>query len=150
MSAAELPRAAAKGDLRAVKRLLQAGVPPNTKGAHGNTGLHLAAAGGHAAVVRALLEGKASPDVHAADGCTPLVSRVVEGGWRRSGEAREASAALPAQAARSALHCPGAQPIFAPPILLFGLPPPTPSAAPRGGGGAGRGVHGAAGGRRCC
>lgn len=68
MSAAELPKAAAKGDARTVKRLLHAGAPPNSKGAHGNTALHLAAAGGHAAVVKALLEGKATPDLHAADG----------------------------------------------------------------------------------
>lgn len=50
----------------------QAGGLPNAKGAHGNTALHMAAAGGHTGCIKALLDTKASVDVHAADGCTPL------------------------------------------------------------------------------
>lgn len=93
-NAAELTKAAGKGDARSVKRLLQGGAPVNAKvrtrgiptavrvrrrgdtspppvdtppppppvlqGAHGNTPLHLAAAGGFTSVIKALLEGKAN------------------------------------------------------------------------------------------
>lgn len=93
-SAAELPKAAAKGDLRTVKRLLAAGTPPNTKGAHGNTALHLAAGGGFAGVCRALLDAKASVNLHAADGCTPL-HRAAAAGHGEACEALFAGGAAP-------------------------------------------------------
>lgn len=38
-TAQELPKAAAKGDVKTVRRLLSGGTPPNTKGAHGATAL---------------------------------------------------------------------------------------------------------------
>lgn len=61
---------------------LQAGALPNAKGAHGNTALHQAAAVGHTACIRALLDSKASVDVHAADGCTPLHRAAANGAYR--------------------------------------------------------------------
>lgn len=58
---------------RTVKRLLSSGTPPNAKGAHGNTALHLAAAEGHVNIIKALLvDPKAGVNLHAADGSTPL------------------------------------------------------------------------------
>lgn len=61
---------------------LQAGALPNAKGAHGNTALHQAAAGGHTACIKALIDSKAAVDVHAADGCTPLHRAAANGAYR--------------------------------------------------------------------
>ena len=49
---AQLLHAAEAGAAADVKRLLQAGVPASTAGADGNSALHLAAAGGHVAVMQ--------------------------------------------------------------------------------------------------
>lgn len=76
--------------LRCPHPLPQAGGLPNAKGAHGNTALHLAAAGGHTGCIKALLDSRATADVHAADGCTPLHRAAAHGGcperlgWRVS------------------------------------------------------------------
>src|SRR5574337_1188586 len=57
-----LVRAAAGGDVRSVKRLLEAGADPNAADADGRTAVTHAAYGGHAEVVRMLLDGGADVD----------------------------------------------------------------------------------------
>jgi len=66
-SAGALHLMAKRGDVRAVKWLLEHGADPNARWSHWDaevTPLHLAALQGHAAVVRVLLEASADPNVH--------------------------------------------------------------------------------------
>lgn len=69
-----LVRAAADGDVRSVKRLLEAGADPNAADADGRTAVTHAAYGGHAEVVRMLLDGGADVDRQDATRANPLLS----------------------------------------------------------------------------
>ncbi|WP_043629512.1 ankyrin repeat domain-containing protein [Nonomuraea candida] len=62
MSTDDLLTAAALGEHDEVRRLLDAGTPPDRPGADGDTALYRAAVQGHAAVVRTLLAAGADPD----------------------------------------------------------------------------------------
>ena len=62
----------ARGDLAAVRALLQSGTDPDRGEASGWTALHQAARRGDTAVARALLEGGATPDLRAREGGTAL------------------------------------------------------------------------------
>ena len=57
---------------RRSRRCLRAGADPDARGRYGNTPLHHAALGGHAAAIAALLEAGADPDARAWNGATPL------------------------------------------------------------------------------
>jgi ankyrin repeat protein len=65
--------AAAANDWEGVKKLLEAGAPPDTYGRDGNTALMIACKEGDADVVRVLLEHKANPLLRPKNGnCPPL------------------------------------------------------------------------------
>lgn len=69
---AELRRAAAAGDLRAVQDLLKREADPNAAAERNRkTPLHVAASAGHAEVVRALIAAGADVDAEDSDGITP-------------------------------------------------------------------------------
>jgi len=76
---APLCRAAASGDVEAVRQLLADGSATSVRCARCRTPLHAAAAAGHAEVVRALLERGADPDLDDDCGTTPLHSASQEG-----------------------------------------------------------------------
>ena len=69
-----LVRAAADGDADRVKRLLEAGAPPDAADADGRTAVTHAAYGGHAEVVRLLLDAGADVDRQDATRANPLLS----------------------------------------------------------------------------
>ena len=60
-----LLEAAGKGQVDAVRALVELGADVQTQGQGGDTALHLAAEKGHGEVVRALVEvGSAAPEIH--------------------------------------------------------------------------------------
>jgi ankyrin repeat protein len=65
-------RAARRGDIAELRRLLESGVDVNCRRLSGRTALTVAAEHGHAAVVRMLLERRADPDARRRDGETAL------------------------------------------------------------------------------
>jgi uncharacterized protein len=70
---ARLRTACAQGDLALIKRLLSAGVDPNSADGDGWSALHYAAAAGHGEVVKTLIEAEANLNVRANKyGWTPL------------------------------------------------------------------------------
>jgi ankyrin repeat protein len=73
---ADLPAAAAFGDLEAVTKLLDLGLPIQSVDAQGADALLRAAGCGHAALVRILLERGADPAQAAPSGATPLSAAV--------------------------------------------------------------------------
>jgi ketosteroid isomerase-like protein len=88
-----LVAAARAGDLAAAMAVLPHGVDANARdGATGETALGIAAAGGHGAVVRALLDHGAAPDILDRDGQAPLHAAA------RSGAAEVVAALLDAGA----------------------------------------------------
>jgi ankyrin repeat protein len=72
----DLPAAAVLGDVDAVRRLLDLGMPIDTADAQGCTALLRAAGGGHRAVVELLLTRGADPKLAARTGATPLSAAV--------------------------------------------------------------------------
>jgi len=64
--------AASVGDLERVRELLEEGIDPNARDAHGETPLHKAASEGHVHVARLLLEHGANPNARDEVGWTPL------------------------------------------------------------------------------
>jgi hypothetical protein len=72
----DLPAAAIAGDLDAVQRLLQLGLPVDALDAQGCTALLRAAGGGHAEIVRKLLEVGADRSLSARTGATPLSAAI--------------------------------------------------------------------------
>jgi ankyrin repeat protein len=72
----DLPAAAIAGDLDAVTRLLQLGLPVDAPDAQGCTALLRAAGGGHAEIVRKLLEVGADRGLSARTGATPLSAAI--------------------------------------------------------------------------
>ncbi len=72
----DLPAAAIAGDLEAVQRLLQLGLPVDALDAQGCTALLRAAGGGHAEIVRKLLETGADRALSARTGATPLSAAI--------------------------------------------------------------------------
>ena len=73
---ADLPAAAIVGDLDAVRRLLDLGLPVDATDSQGCTALLRAAGGGHRALVDVLLERGADPARAANTGATPLSAAV--------------------------------------------------------------------------
>jgi len=69
-----LVRAAADGDARRVKQLLEAGADPDAADADGRTAVTHAAYGGHAEIVRMLLDRGADVDRQDASRANPLLS----------------------------------------------------------------------------
>ena len=74
----QLMRAAIGGDVVRVRQLVQLGAPLDLVDEFGNSALHRACRYGHAAVAKALLDGKfegrgAAIDLQSADGWTPLI-----------------------------------------------------------------------------
>lgn len=67
------------GDANAVRAQLAAGSDVNARDEHGQTGLMLAAHGGHEAVVRVLVDAGAQLDASAKFGLTALMLAVVAG-----------------------------------------------------------------------
>ncbi len=65
-------RAAERGDVRAIRRLLDRGRDPNAADRHGFTALHHAALNGQAEAVGVLLEAGSEVDAVTRDGQTPL------------------------------------------------------------------------------
>ena len=72
----DLPAAAIAGDLEAVQRLLQLGLPVDALDAQGCTALLRASGGGHAEIVRKLLETGADRSLSARTGATPLSAAI--------------------------------------------------------------------------
>jgi ankyrin repeat protein len=72
----DLPAAAIAGDLDAVQRLLQLGLPVDALDAQGCTALLRASGGGHAEIVRKLLETGADRALSARTGATPLSAAI--------------------------------------------------------------------------
>ena len=72
----DLPAAAMAGDLEAVRRLLDLGLPVDALDLQGCTALLRAAGGGHAEIVRRLLEVGADKAVSARTGATPLSAAI--------------------------------------------------------------------------
>jgi ankyrin repeat protein len=68
-----------RGDVRAVRERLATGVDPDARDRYGQTGLMLAAYGGHAEVASALLAAGARLDVTAKYGLTALMLAIVGG-----------------------------------------------------------------------
>src|SRR5690606_36681541 len=75
--------AAANGEVRTARRLVQAGAPPDDRAENGWTALTLAAAKGHASMVSLLLAAGADPDIPDVFGFTPLM-RAVQNGRREA------------------------------------------------------------------
>lgn len=73
---ADLPAAAIPGDLDAVSRLLELGLPVDAVDAQGCTALLRAAGGGHADLVSLLVKAGADPSITARTGATPLSAAV--------------------------------------------------------------------------
>ena len=67
-----LLQAAAKGELEAVKTLIEEGGDPNIRNELGQTPLHWAVGGSHTGVANALLKAGADPNAKDNDGLTPL------------------------------------------------------------------------------
>lgn len=76
LQARDLPAAAMSGDSGAVQRLLDLGLPIDTRDHQGCTALLRAAGGGHLPLVQLLLERGAAPDIAATSGATPLSAAV--------------------------------------------------------------------------
>ena len=76
LRAADVPAAAMAGDVDAVRRLLDLGLPVDAVDAQGCTALLRAAGGGHLAVVDLVLARGANPQHAAASGATPLSAAV--------------------------------------------------------------------------
>lgn len=76
LRAADVPAAAMVGDVDAVRRLLDLGLPVDAVDAQGCSGLLRAAGGGHAAVTELLLGRGADPQHAASSGATPLSAAV--------------------------------------------------------------------------
>ncbi len=72
----DLPAAAMAGDLDAVLRLLDLGLPVDGADAQGCSALLRAAGGGHADIARRLLERGAQPSARARTGATPLSAAI--------------------------------------------------------------------------
>jgi ankyrin repeat protein len=72
----DLPAAAIAGDLDAVQRLLQLGLPVDAPDAQGCTALLRASGGGHAEIVRKLLQMGADSSLSARTGATPLSAAI--------------------------------------------------------------------------
>jgi len=68
-----------RGDVRAVRSHLAAGVDPDARDRYGQTGLMLAAYGGHGDVATALIAAGARLDVTAKYGLTALMLAIVGG-----------------------------------------------------------------------
>ncbi|MGD9583098.1 MAG: ankyrin repeat domain-containing protein [Lysobacterales bacterium] len=79
LRAADLPAAAAFGDLEAVRKLCALGLPANSTDALGCTALLRAAGGGHAALVECLLAQGADPAIGSTAGATALSVAVSAG-----------------------------------------------------------------------
>ncbi|MDX1734499.1 MAG: ankyrin repeat domain-containing protein [Halioglobus sp.] len=93
----ELHRAAARGDVAAVRQLVYDGAAVDAANAQGSTPLHLAAFNGHTAVIEFLVENGAPVNATDGRGSTPL-------DWARSNAHAEAGSlllALGAQAGRT-------------------------------------------------
>jgi len=76
LQAADLPSAAIVGEVDAVRRLLDLGLPVDATDSQGCTALLRAAGGGHRAVVELLLARGADPRAAARSGATPLSAAV--------------------------------------------------------------------------
>jgi len=76
LQAIDLPAAAIAGDLEAVQRLLDLGLPVDAADSQGCTALLRAAGGGHAGIVRRLLEMGADISLSARTGATPLSAAI--------------------------------------------------------------------------
>ncbi|SEW20897.1 hypothetical protein SAMN04515660_3032 [Luteibacter sp. 329MFSha] len=76
LRAADLPAAAAAGDMAAVDRLLELGFDVDTRDAQGATALLRAAGAGQREVAEHLLAAGADPSAAAASGVTPLAAAV--------------------------------------------------------------------------
>jgi uncharacterized protein len=72
-------QAVKRGDRKAVQVLLATGTDPDARDRYGQTGLMLAAYGGHRDVVEALIEGGARLDVVAKFGLSALMLAIVSG-----------------------------------------------------------------------
>ena len=72
----DLPAAAIAGDLEAVQRLLELGLPVDAPDLQGCTALLRAAGGGHTDIVRRLLQMGADQGVSARTGATPLSAAI--------------------------------------------------------------------------
>lgn len=72
----DLPAAAIAGDVAAVERLIELGLPVDATDAQGCTALLRAAGGGHDAVVERLLVEGARPGIAARTGATPLSAAI--------------------------------------------------------------------------
>jgi ankyrin repeat protein len=68
---------AGAGDRTAVAAFLAAGMDPNTRDGDGHSALMNAAAGGHVAVVRTLLDNRAEVDVTSRRGMAPLAAAII-------------------------------------------------------------------------
>ena len=71
-SVSALVEAASKGDVKAVKDLIDKGTPANALDVHGQSALSEASWNGKTDVVKLLLEKGANPNIKKADGQTPL------------------------------------------------------------------------------
>ncbi|TBR13567.1 MAG: hypothetical protein EPO46_02415 [Lysobacter sp.] len=76
LRAADVPAAAIAGDVDAVRRLLDLGLPVDAVDRQGCSALLRAAGGGHSTVVDLLLERGADPGLAAQSGATPLSAAV--------------------------------------------------------------------------
>lgn len=76
LQAGDLPAAAISGDVDAVARLLDLGLPVDAVDNQGCTALLRAAGGGHEAMVQALLERGADARISARTGATPLSAAI--------------------------------------------------------------------------
>lgn len=73
---ADLPAAAIAGDLDAIRRLLELGLPVDASDAQGCTALLRAAGGGHGEIVKSLLSVGADLNASARTGATPLSAAI--------------------------------------------------------------------------